>query len=159
MEFDENNVVNEPEEVGEPVEIYSRRAIWWFSVFAPLVGGILLAINLYNAGFKKAIYGVLAFSLLYYFAVNLAVDNLVVFFHLNLAKVDVKNMDIDTQLAFIKIGAIGIGLNIIAGTILTRYFFKKYFPDNDYYPRSILQPLFITILVMLAMNYLAAMGG
>ena len=53
MEFDENNVVDEPEEFGDPVDIYSRRAVWWFTFFSPIIGGIMMAINLYNVGYKK----------------------------------------------------------------------------------------------------------
>jgi hypothetical protein len=30
---------------------------------------------------------------------------------------------------------------------LTQYFFKKYFPDDDYYPKSIQKPLLVAIIV------------
>lgn len=157
MEFDENNEVEEQDSEGA-VEIYSRRAIWWFSMPSPLIGGILLAINLYNAGYKKAIYGVMAFALFVHIAINITIYKLFEFYHLDMTKINVKNIDLDTQMKFLKIYAIGIAINIIAATILTRYFFKKYFPDDDYYPKSIIRPLFITVMVLLILNYIGAGG-
>jgi|GEM_PF-677194 len=157
MEFDENNEVEE-QEGDDAIEIYSKRAIWWFSMPSPLIGGVLLAINLYNAGYKKAVYSVLAFALFFHIAGNVTIYKLFTFYHLDMTKINVKNIDLDTQMKFLKIYAIGIAINIIAATILTRYFFKKYFPDDDYYPKSITKPLFITVMVLLIINYIGAGG-
>ncbi|WP_432326794.1 hypothetical protein ACRQ5D_23560 [Mucilaginibacter sp. P25] len=64
MEFDENK---EEEKYSEDdyVDIYSKRAIFWFSFFNLIFGGVLLVINLYNAGYRKAVPVVLAFVLFF----------------------------------------------------------------------------------------------
>ena len=81
MEFDENNGIEEQN--GEAVEIYSRRAVWWFSFFSPIIGGIMLAINLYKVGYKRAITGVILFSVLYYLVSNLISLELVKYYQLS----------------------------------------------------------------------------
>ena len=39
--------------------------------------------------------------------------------------------------------------NIFGAAILTGYFFKKYFPEDDYYPKSIGKPLIISVIISL----------
>jgi hypothetical protein len=142
MEVDENNMPEEQE--GEYVEIYSGWAIWWFSVLAsPLFGGVLLVLNLKAAGYKKAMYMVLAFIILYMIMANVVINQFLL-----THKVDFKVLSPNLGIFC----GITIGLNIIAGLILSLYFFKKYFPDNDYYPKSILSPLFITVFVILLLR-------
>jgi len=61
----------EPEEIQDDnhedgVEIYSKMAIRGFSIFfSTIFGGVLLFINLKNAGYKSAAYKVLAFAIGY----------------------------------------------------------------------------------------------
>ncbi|MGN8070293.1 hypothetical protein [Mucilaginibacter sp. SG564] len=150
MEFDEDKI---EETGGDYVEIYSRRAIFWFAVFSPLYAGILLIINLWVAGYKWVISQVILFLLL---------GNVLLLFI-------VKALNIKPDLeAFRKFASGGtpvtsfsqimpifqlfcitLFFNILAGIVLTRYFFKKYFPDDDYYPRSVLWPVLIYILLTL----------
>jgi len=148
MEFDENNGVEEQESKGA-VEIYSRRAVWWFSFFSPIIGGIMLAINLFNVGYKKAIAGVLIFSVVFYAVTNYIGLKLAVYYQLTKLNIDFKNADIATREDFLKFGMILIGLNFIGATIMTRAFFKRYFPEEDYYPRSITGPLIITFILII----------
>jgi hypothetical protein len=155
MNFDENNTVDEQFDGGEPVEIYSRKAVWWFSFFSPIIGGIMLAINLYNVGYKKAIAGVVIFSILFYMATNLIGLKLAEYYEINMSKIDLKNIDIATQENFVKFTLILVALNILGATITTRFFFKRYFPEDDYYPRSIMGPL----VVMLVIIFLGFMGA
>ncbi|GAB3911541.1 hypothetical protein [Mucilaginibacter boryungensis] len=117
-EKQENN-----EEAG--VEIYSKMAIRGFSIFfSTLFGGALLFINLKNAGYKSAAYKVLAFAVGYTLLASILFSNIK--------------------------GAVGGGsviLNLIGGVILADYFFPKYFPDNDYYPRSIWGALGVSLIL------------
>jgi hypothetical protein len=132
MEFDENKEVEENNEVEkqgseDAVEIYSKWAIWGFSIFfSTIFGGVLLVLNLRAVGLKKAANTVLIFSILYFIASGIIV------------------------------GVIGITgsytplfINIVGAAILTGYFFNKYFPEDDYYPKSIGKPLIISIVISL----------
>ena len=40
-------------------------------------------------------------------------------------------------------------LNILATVVLAEYFFPKYFPEKDYYPKSIGVPLVIALLIII----------
>lgn len=139
---------NEPEEPIQPadnnpdydVEIYSRSAIWGFSIFfSTIFGGILLMLNLRAAGFKKAANQVLLFSVAYLLVSSLLLNAL--------------GASPYTALAF----------NMIGAAILTQYFFNKYFPETDYYPKSIIMPLLISVLVcipiLLFMYYYGPKAG
>jgi hypothetical protein len=127
MEFDENTNIEEQNNDGA-VEIYSKWAIWGFSIFfSTIFGGVLLMSNLRAVGLKKAGNNVLIFSILY------SITSVIV------------------------AGAFGannsyasIFFNVTGAAILTGYFFKKYFPDNDYYPKSIGKPLIISIAISLS---------
>ena len=147
MEFAENNNIEEPEEEG--VEIYSKKAIWWFSVIPmPLFGGILLAINLWNAGYKQAVYTVVAFALLYNIAIEFLVSWLMAYYKIIIPL----NYKMDNNVLNEKIFALSgasVALNVIGGAILSQYFFKKYFPDDDYYPKSVSGPLIIVVMLMI----------
>lgn len=115
--LEENN--NNPE-----VEIYSKRAIWWFSIFSPLFGAILLMINMWNAGYKRDIVKIIFFLIAWMILSNV----LVIYVPVN---------------AII----IAVALTIAAAAILAEYFFVQYFPEKDYYPRSIDVPLFILLII------------
>jgi len=138
MDFDEND--NLPYNEEDYVEIYSKKAIFWFAVFSPVFAAILLAINLWVAGFKSAVYQVIAFVLAWAFATYFVENEIATVLHINLNK---PVTAIDLNMLYLNLAS--IGMNIICGFILTRFFFKKYFPDDDYYPRSIQVPLFIFI--------------
>jgi hypothetical protein len=150
MEFDENDELDEQQ--GDAVEIYSRNAVLWFSILAdPLIGGILLMINLWTVGYKKAMWQVAAFIIVFEAVLTTVEYWLADYFHLNVAKVDLNNPGVRNDM--MQMMGIKIAIQVGGALILTRYFYKKYFPDDDYYPKSILQPLLITVFIMLAMQY------
>ena len=147
MEFDENNALEEQGE--DAVEIYSKNAIFWFSVFAsPLIGGVLLVLNLKEAGYKRGMYTVLAFTILYTAAINIATSEFMI-----ANKIDKLNVNVPDKNFFI-FSSISIGLNVAGGLILSMFFFKKYFPDDDYYPKSIVVPLLVVILLVVALKFI-----
>jgi hypothetical protein len=149
MELDENNVPEEQE--GDYVEIYSKRAIFWFSVLAmPLIGGVLLVLNLRAAGLKKAAYMVAIFAVLYTALSDLAVSEYLMHYKIDLTVYN-------TNLFVLSL--MSIGLNIAGGLILSEYFFKKYFPEDDYYPKSIANPLFVTVIIVIALKFLGINAG
>ncbi len=116
------------------VELYSRWAIWGFSIFfSSLFGAVLLVRNLFAAGLKKAGYGVLAFAVVYFLATNVLI--------------------IATGLT-----ALVFLINIGAGFLYAEYFYRKYFPDDNYYPKPIWNALAIafgvTIAIMLLLKFL-----
>lgn len=115
---------NQAERNDDHVEIYSKMAIRGFSIFfSTLFGGVLLYRNLRVAGYKSGAGIVLLFSVLYTLASIIIFSN------------------------FIGSSAASIAINIVGGFILSDYFFPKYFPDNDYYPKPIWTALGISILI------------
>ncbi len=126
---------DEPESQEQPVEIYSRQAIVGFSIFfSTIFGGALLFINLWKVGYRKEAWQVLAFSIIYGLASSLAVNS------------------ISSPGSFV-----AITFNFVGAMLLSSYFFPKYFPDNDYYPKPIWSALAISIIasigLLLAMYY------
>ena len=151
MEFDEND--NLDEQQGDYVEIYSRNAVLWFSILAdPLIGGILLLINLWVAGYKKAMAGVIIFLVVFEALISAVEYWFINNYHLNVAKIDINDPKVRNEMLMM-MGATKV-LQIAGALVLTRYFYKKYFPDNDYYPKSIIQPLIITIFILFMLQYL-----
>ncbi|NCD68410.1 hypothetical protein [Mucilaginibacter agri] len=126
MELQENDDYNEePQDEGYDIEIYSKRAIWGFSIFfSTIFGGVLLMINLRAAGYKSAANLVLLFSILYTLLGSIALS-----------------------IIGATSGAFAIIFNGIGAAILTEYFFNRYFPEEDYYPKSIATPLLISFLI------------
>lgn len=121
-EYPEEQEESQEEIQEEHVEIYSKWAILGFSIFfSTLIGGILLIINLRKAGYKQAVYTVLAFMIGYTLAGSILLGGVG--------------------------GNLSLVVNVIGGFILSGYFFPKYFPDNDYYPRPIWGALAISVLV------------
>ena len=142
MEFDENNAASEPED--NYIDIYSKRAVLWFSILTrPLFGGVLLLLNLKAAGFRQAFYIVLVFMLLITAATNFAVNKYCLTHKFSLT--------VPSANLFICYG-IAIAFNIAGGLVLAVYFFKKYFPDDDYYPKSIVTPVIVTLLAVLILG-------
>jgi hypothetical protein len=138
MEIDENNVPEEQDD--DYVEIYSKSAIWWFSLFSPLFGSILLMMNLWAAGFKSIMYRVVVFLFLFAAVSNILITKLLPGFKIG------PNPDIEKLLILL---GINLGLNILAALVLTFYFFKRYFPDDDYYPKSVQTPVLILLSITL----------
>ena len=146
MEFQEPNG-HQPEEEG--VAIYSKWAILLFSIiFSPLIGGILLMLNLRSVGYKREGTRVLLFAIAYQFMAGAIITKV-----LNLP-VNATLTQIVANPKFIIYTFVG---QIIGGGILAEYFFKKYFPDDDYEHKSVWRPLAIIILITLALNLVAVL--
>jgi len=110
----------------EKQKIYSAKAIWGFSVvFAPIFGGVLLMQNLRDTDRKKEANLVLLFSIL-----------------LTLFTILVVNF------SPIKTSGLTFICNMIGGGVLSYYFQKKYFPDEDKFEKkAIWKALVISILI------------
>lgn len=133
MELQENDdyTPDSQNEDNYDIEIYSKRAIWGFSIFfSTIFGGVLLMLNLRSAGYKKEANLVLLFSVLYTFIGSIIM-----------------------AYAGLQTSAVAIIFNGIGAAILTEYFFNKYFPESDYYPKSIMTPLAISLAICLVLVY------
>ena len=149
METQETPEIDEqqPEEHG--VAIYSKLAILLFSIiFDPIIGGVLLMLNLRSVGYKKEGTTVLLFSIAYYF-----VSGYLISYIANVLRIPL-TMDTLLKNPNPKIIVSLIVLKIIGGGILAEYFFKKYFPHDDYEHKSIWKALLITILVLIPLSML-----
>lgn len=106
-------------------KIYSKKAIWGFSIlFAPIFGGVLLRQNLIDTNRKKEANIILLVSIVLTMLTIIIVNI-----------VDRKT----SSLAFL--------LNMAWGGILTEYFFKKYFPNDNYEYKKIWKALIISIVI------------
>lgn len=112
----------------EIVKIYSKKAVWGFSIFfTTIFGGVLLMQNLWALNKKKEGYQVLAFSVLYtalgiYLASMSETPNT----------------------------SINFAVNAVGGIILTEFFFKRYVPDERNLPKKkIWKALIISLLIIL----------
>ena len=107
-------------------KIYSKRAIWGFSFFfTSIFGGVLLMQNLRDIDRKKEANIVLLFSIVYT-ALTIYIVNI--------------PENPTSSLSYL--------CNIIGGLILSEYFYKKYFPnDEPYEKKKIWKPLIISILI------------
>lgn len=138
MDLQENDDYTEDSQTEDnyDIEIYSKRAIFWFTFFfSTIFGGIMLMFNLRSAGYKKEALNVMLFSIVYYFFENYAVSAI--------------------SLPMTWLGLVSLAFNIPGALILSRYFFKQYFPEDDYYPKSIMNPLIISILLILFNVFIA----
>ncbi|HTH81834.1 MAG TPA: hypothetical protein VL490_02790 [Mucilaginibacter sp.] len=143
MDFDETNG-QQPEQ--QDIAIYSKWAILGFSIFfSPLFGGILLMINLRSVGFKKQATGILLFSIAYVFISALVVFSVSGIPQNATALAIVQN----TQYVIYSLIA-----QIIGGGILAEYFYKKYFPAEQYRYKSVWRPLAIILIITLAISLL-----
>ncbi len=108
-------------------KIYSKQAIWGFSVFfTPLFGGILLMQNLKEIEKRKEANLVLILSLL----MTIATITIVAIFNI--------------QSRFTS-----FFLNFAGAAVLTEYFYKKYFPNEAEYERKkIWKPLIIGAVII-----------
>lgn len=133
----EEQFEEQPDENGEePVDIYSKRAILWFSIlFNTIFGGALLMQNLRDVGYKKEANKIIGFSVAYYiipaFILGVMQLNIAIYFFAVLL------------------------INISGGLILTQYFFPMYFPDDDYYPKDVTRVAFRSIAIIVIVTLLS----
>ncbi|MDB5145025.1 MAG: hypothetical protein JWQ66_3738 [Mucilaginibacter sp.] len=153
MEFNEDKKEYADDEY---VDIYSKKAIFWFSFFSYIYGGVLLIINLYAAGYRRAVTQVLLFLLTFYFLSIYAIQSLGI--KIDMAMItkatSAAKPDLAQLLPLLQLIGITFAFNIVAGLVLTQYFFKKYFPDDDYYPKPVLQPIIIYIILSIFFRFL-----
>jgi hypothetical protein len=143
----QNEETEEPQQQEPRLAIYSKTAILVFSIFfSSIAGGVLLMLNLRSAGYKKEGTQVLLFSIMYYF-LSAAILN----YFIKLPKIDVNNPDLNM---LIKPMAFSLIEGIIGGGILAEYFFRKYFPDDDYERKSVWRALLVVILIVIPLNLL-----
>jgi purine-cytosine permease-like protein len=131
----ENNLAMTELTQENTVKIYSKKAILAFSIFfAPIFGGVLLRQNLIDNKRKKEANIVLLASIAFTVLTILIVNSFE------------KQTSSLTYL-----------LNMGGGAILSEYFFKKYFPDDNYEYKRIWKALLISIAIiiplLLAMIY------
>jgi hypothetical protein len=140
QETPETDEQEQPEEKG--IAIYSKLAILLFSViFDPIVGGILLMLNLRSVGFKKEGTSILLFSIGYYFISGFLISYIANILRIPLTmETLLKNPDPKIIVSILV-------LRIIGGGILAEYYFKKYFPEDDYEHKSVWRPLIIILLI------------
>ncbi len=128
----------QPDEQG--VAIYSKWAVLGFSIFfSPLIGGILLMLNLRSTGYKKEGNMVLLFVIVYQFLQGISLSYVAK--AMGIAPNDPTILQKPKIVIYLSI------VNIIGGGILVEYFFKKYFPYDDYEHKSIKKPLLIVFLI------------
>jgi hypothetical protein len=128
MENETEALDSEIVQTSDNPKIYSKKAIRGFSfAFTTIFGGVLLRQNLRDVGKKKEGNTVLIFSIL--------------FTVLSILIVNIPDKPI-TSLSFL--------CNIVGASVLGEYFFKKYFPDPDNYPKKkIWKPLLISIAIII----------
>lgn len=125
-EFDDDN---DQQDTSEYIELYSKWSIWGFSIFfSSFLGAALLVRNLYVSGYKKAAFGILAFAIAYSCASYAAI-----------------------LFSGVNMQVLVIIANLLGGYLYGEFFFKRYFPEDDYYPKSIWGALGIAILLSLGL--------
>lgn len=146
MQFEEETQEENEIHPEKPVvAIYSKWAILGFSIFSsPLVGSILLMLNLRWTGRKTTGYMILLFGLAYNFMATIALSYLI--------PKPKGNANMQQILSNPKAIAYTLAFYVLGGAVLTEAFFKKYFPINDYQRRSIIAPLLILILLSLLLS-------
>ncbi|WP_183561092.1 hypothetical protein [Mucilaginibacter sp. SP1R1] len=159
MEFEENKDEEIEQQYTEEdyVDIYSKRAILWFSIlFDVIFGGVLLIINLRNAGYKKAAIQVLFFSIFYYILTVFVIS--VSGIRVDAATLKKASTGVQLNATEIKtllsLAGLTLILKIAGGLVLTQYFFKRYFPDDDYYPKPIWRAVMISLLISMLAGYI-----
>lgn len=107
-------------------KIYSKKAIWGFSVFfSAIFGGVLLMQNLKGIGKKKEANIVLLLSILY-----------------TAATIYIVNIPEETQTSLTYL------CNLAGALILIQLFHKKHFPiEQNYEKKKIWKPLIISVLI------------
>jgi len=143
MDFEENNQ-QRPEQ--QDIAIYSKWAILGFSVFvSPLVGAILLMINLRSVGFRRQATSVLLITIGYLFLASVVISSVLK------TPPNVTLTDLAHNKLFIIYNLIA---QIIGGGILAEYFYKKYFPADTYKYKTVWRPLAIMLIITLTLSLL-----
>ncbi|WP_302902511.1 hypothetical protein [Mucilaginibacter sp. BT774] len=138
--------IDEQQPQQRQVAIYSKWAILAFSVFfAPLMGGILLMINLRSVGFKRQATGILLFSIAYQFVAAMVIGSVLKL------PANINRMALLHNTQFIIYSLVS---QIIGGGILAEYFYKKYFPDDNYKYKSVWRPLAVILIITLTIGLL-----
>lgn len=123
----ENTFTNSDQTINTLSPIYSKKSIWGFSLFfAPVFGGFLLRQNLVEDNRKKEGNLMLIVSILF----TLITLFIVIYFEPE-----------NSSLTYL--------LNMGWGAILSGYFYKKYYPENDYKFKKIWKPLIISLLIII----------
>ncbi|MCC8408878.1 hypothetical protein LJ707_08045 [Mucilaginibacter sp. UR6-1] len=117
---------NEQQPEGEYIELYSKWSIWGFSIFfSSFFGAALLIRNLWVSGFKRAAFGIVAFAVAYSCASYAAI-------------------------MLLQATSLVLVANLLGGFLYGEFFFKRYFPESDYYPKSIWGALGIALILSIA---------
>ncbi|NVO85995.1 hypothetical protein [Hymenobacter terrestris] len=132
---EENNITKTESNQDNSFKIYSKKAILGFSIFfAPIFGGVLLRQNLMDDNRKREANIVLLTSIVFTVLTILIVNNMEK-----------------------KTSSLTYLLNMGWGVILSEYFFRKYFPKDNYEYKKIWKALLISIVIvipfLLAMIY------
>ena len=102
----------------QDIAIYSKWAILGFSILvSPLVGAILLMINLRSVGFKRQSISVLLFTIAYLFLASMLIGSVLK------PPANVTLIELAQNKTFIIYNLVA---QIIGGGILAEYFYKKY---------------------------------
>jgi hypothetical protein len=136
MEFEEEEDV-QPE---QPIAIYSKWAILGFSIFfSPVVGSVLLMLNLRAIGNKKAGYLMLLFGVAYMMIAAIVL--------LKVIDIPLTGITPEKLVANPKVIYYSKALDILGAAILAEYFFKRYFQNGTYESKSIWIPLMVVLLL------------
>jgi hypothetical protein len=136
MEFEEQGDI-EPE---KPIAIYSKWAILGFSVFfSPVVGSVLLMLNLRTIGNKRAGYMMLLFGVAYMVIAAIVLIKVI--------DIPLTGITPEKIVANPKIIYYSKALDILGAAILAEYFFKRYFQNGTYESKSIWIPLIVVLLL------------
>ena len=130
---EENNLQIAEQHSENTVKIYSKRAIMGFSIFfTPVFGGVLLRQNLIDYKMKKE-------------------ANIALWVSIGLTAL----VFVITEIMPISTSTFTIVLNIIGGSILSEYFYKKYFPNKKYEYKKIWKPLIISLIITIPLALIA----
>jgi len=134
---------------GPGIAIYSRWAIAGFSIFfSPLIGGILLMLNLRSVGLKKEGTGILLLTIAYQIIAGVVLGSFVKVPHIQTIS------DLAANRQFLIYSKIS---DIIGAGILAEYFFRRYFPGDKYERKGVLRPLFTVILILISLSILSGL--
>jgi hypothetical protein len=136
MEFEEEE---DQQPVTPPIAIYSKWAVLGFAIFfSPLVGCILLMLNLRAIGNKRAGYLVLVLGVAYMIIADTVL--------LKLLGIPLASFTPQKLISNPKTIYYSKALDILGGAIFVEYVFRRYFQDGDYETKSIWIPLMIMLL-------------
>jgi hypothetical protein len=102
-------------------------------------------INLRSIGFKRQATGVLLFSIIYQFISAIVISSVMKL----PPNINAMALIQNTQFLIYSLVA-----QIIGGGILAEYFYKKYFPADNYKYKSVWRPLAVILIITLVINFL-----